>query len=307
MSRLLPWLLVVFGAPTSFASDLPTKKSQVPLCVFENVVGFGASVTQSTPALIPGYQALVWGAEMYEAIGGEWSLPGSRNSPIYNYTSRGYGPSPVEILVKDYLGWQGLKNINYIGAYFTQSENDLGSAQVQALLHGDKVSLYEQASLLVGFDAFYWDAIHGNCGGDAGVESIIRELIERSKSRGQTLILGTVPFENPATVRIASVRTGVHGLWYAPEVKCAARINDTLHQFCHSTNGCYLVDLKAAVGELRCGKKLRLRNGEAFGLFEMRPDGVHMSDVGSRFLAEMAMDALEKDPPSCNAPSSPVH
>ncbi len=113
------------------------------------------------------------------------------------------------------------------------------------------------------------------------------------------MILGNVPFENPATVRIDSDRIGIPGLWYPPDVTCARRINEVLAESCLAQNGCYIVDLKGAVDDLQCGKKLKLRNGEEFSLYEMRPDGVHMSDKGARYIGELMIRAFEASPPKC--------
>lgn len=276
-----------------------------PACVFQNVLAFGASVTQGTPRTMwPVYSAFVGSVEAYGRVMGTKILPGTYKSPLETYSARGYGTSPVRYLIKRYAGREGLKRVSYIGKYFVQSEADLGSTQIISLLAGADRSKFDSASLLIGVDAFYWDAIYQNCGygNGTGTEALIPAFIAETKRLGKTLVLGTVPLENPATVRIDSERIGIPGLWYAPDSKCASSINKTLAQFCTVANNCYIADLKSAVEDLQCGKKLKLRNGEEFSLYEMRPDGVHMSDKGARYVADIVSLALEASPPACANP-----
>ncbi len=171
-------------------------KEEVPACVFDKVVAFGASVTQATPAMIPGYRSFVVGAELYGSINGNDKLPRA-GSPLRNFSYRPWGLSPVRYLIKNYLGASGAKKIEYIGKYFTQSEEDLGSSQIRELLIGGKKTTFENTTLLVGVDAFYWDAIWNNCGYGrrVGVEDHIRLLTRTASHRGLTLVLGNVPYE----------------------------------------------------------------------------------------------------------------
>jgi lysophospholipase L1-like esterase len=110
------------------------------------------------------------------------------------------------------------------------------------------------------------------------------------------VVLGTIPQEIPVNVRIDSQRTGVKGLWYAPNIRCAQSLNRTLAQYCTPAQNCYLVDLKKFVDDLNCGMKVKLKDGSEYSLFELRPDGIHQSDAGARAIAERIIDALEQDP-----------
>ena len=297
-ARRFVTIFVILLSQLCSAADAQTK---VPQCAFRNVVAFGASLTQATPSLIPGYAAFADGVQAYDDWFHNHLIPSDRKSPLNRYAMRPYGGSPVRELVKAYSGSWSFNRIKYIGTYVTRNDQGLGSAQIVRLLAGNRASLFKSASMIVGVDAFYWDSIMENCGygNGAGVEPLIPALISAAKRQGTNLILGTVPFENSYNVKIASDRTGVNGLWYAPDPRCSESINQTLKQFCTVENGCYLVDLKAAVDGLNCGERMPLKDGSTQNLFELRPDGVHLSDKGSTFISELMIDALEQNPPSC--------
>lgn len=293
LTNILLAVLVFSAASSAHATE----------ACFQNVVAFGASVTQATPYVIPGWSTAVGGVETYGKVFGDSRLPKDNGSSLNKYTPRNFGLSPVRYLVKKYAGKSGLKNIKYVGSYITNSEKDLGSSQIQSLLDGERRALFDSATILVGVDAFYWDAIWGNCGygTDTGAEAVIPRLVDEAKRLGKIVILGTVPLENPANVKIDSNRTGVGGLWYAPNPRCAESINQTLAEYCKPTDNCYIADLHAAVEDLNCGKKLPMRDGTSYGHYEFRPDGVHMSDKGARYISELMMTALEAHPPECKS------
>ncbi len=275
---------------------LSSHADEIPQCLFRKVVAFGASVTQATPTIIPGYKAIVSGIETYGKYFGDQTLPKVDVSQPYRI--RPYGDSPARIFV----GQRGPKGassrITYMGSYFTQNQAGLGSSQIQTMLYGKSRALFESASLIVGVDAFYWDSIWGNCGPN-GVEPIIRDLIEQASQRGTILMLGTVPHEVGANVRIDSNRVGIDGLWYAPQPECTDSINQTLNDYCTPDRGCYIVDLKGTVDDLNCGYKLPVNTGK-YGLYELRPDGVHLSDFGSQYIADLMTKALKQNPPTCS-------
>ena len=167
-------------------------------------------------------------------------------------------------------------------------------------MDGDKQSVFQKTSLVIGIDAFYWDAVQANCGGGPGTaELAIAELIQKAKATGTTLVLGNVPHENRQNIRIDSERLGISGMWYPLDVPCTDSINNTLQTLCTLENNCYIVDIKGMVDDLNCGMKLKLANGEAYGLYEMRPDGVQLSDKGAVYVSEKIMAQMEAHPPQC--------
>jgi len=279
--------------PVNFA------QAQIPACLFENVVAFGASVTQATPAVIPGYKAIVAGVETYGYYIGDTSGLPRISSPLNNYKSHPYGWSPVRYFVESHAGRAQSKRITYTGSYVTQKFEDLGSSQIWQLIAGSNRALFDKASLLVGIDAFYWDAVWDTCSVNAPTQAI-RDFTQEVKRAGKIAVLGTVPIENSQNVRIDSERIGVPGLWYAPKASCARTINKALNEYCRTEDGCYIVDLKSVADDLNCGGTVPLeQDGQSYSLYELRPDGVHMSDKGARYLAQRITQALAQRPPAC--------
>ena len=256
---------------------------------FAHVLAFGASVTHGTPAMLPGFDWAVRRVEDWATWRGWYERPAAAPA-----NPRPYGRSPVDYLVTHYRGKKAAKRIKYVSRWRTTRDEDLGSAQTSAMLDGPLRADFDRASMIIGVDAFYWDAGWNTCGLE--LDEIIREFIRTAGELGKILVLGTVPIENASNVRIDSQRIG-YRIWYPPNPRCATRINALLAESCLTENGCYVVDLKAHVDRLNAGGHLRLRDGRHFGLFEMRPDGVHLSDVGSRHLAESIMDAFAWNPP----------
>jgi hypothetical protein len=224
--------------------------------------------------------------ETYGRVFGDYRKP--RDLPR---TPRPFGLSPVRYLVKSVAGRAGLSKVTYISEFFPNGEDSLGSTQIVRMLNGSERPLFDQASLIVGVDAFYWDAISDNCG--PGLDQTITALIERARDAGKTLILGTVPIEDPAKVRINSDAIGIN-MWWPPVPECAIRINQLLNRRCTEANRCLVVDLAAAVARLNAGESLPLGDGGRYDYYQMRPDGVHLSDKGSRYVAELMVTELRK-------------
>jgi hypothetical protein len=265
-------------------------------------VAFGASVTQATPAVIPGYGLLVRAVEAYGKHFGDTSIPNYPGVEALQgpYTARPYGWSPIQYFVADQGGPEALRRITFMGSYFPRNEKTLGSYQVTQMLDGDAQQTFNTASLIVGVDAFYWDAIANNCGygNDEGVEPLIVRLISEAKEKGITLVLGNVPHEVPTNVKIDSDRTGLQIFWWAPKPQCADSINTTLEANCTAENGCYIVGLKGLTDDLNCGWKLPVGKSK-YGLYELRPDGVHLSDKGAEFVSDQIRRAMVQNPPKC--------
>lgn len=275
-------------------------------CLTNDVVAFGASVTQATPAFVPAYAGIVSGVELYgDRYGKKVSSPASETIAPLPSSTRPFGLSPVRYIVKTLGGKAALENVTYLGKFFTNSREDLGSTQAESLLGGTNRAAFADATLVVGVDAFYWDAIFNNCayGRSGGVEGTIQRLTQAAKASGKVLILGNVPVENENNVRINNRRTTVNAFWWPPVPSCVTSINATLERECKEDQGCYIVDLFQTAKRLNHGEQLQLASepGQNYGLYDMRPDGVHMSDKGSRYIAELALRALQAHPPTCPA------
>ena len=249
---------------------------------------------------IPGYGGLVSGIDFVGKFRGPKPILDNYKSPLLARGTRSFGKSPIQYLVPDQ------SHVHYLGAYVTNSWKKLGSGQIEALLYGERRELLDNTSLLIGIDAFYWDAIWGTCRkpNRFGVEDLIARLITESSQRGLPLVLGNVPHENPANILIDSEQVGIKGLWSSQDPDCVDSINRTLTDLCTPANDCYLLDVKGMVDDLNCGKSLALNNGRAYSLFQARPDGVHLSDVASQYVSEQIIKLFEADPPRCTPPSS---
>lgn len=279
----------------STAGATPSNLSpEVRNCLFRKPIAFGASLTQATTALLPGYRGLVRGVEIY---GNQYGTPSTTTLPT---STRPYGLSPIRYVTKALAGKAALPNITYIGSYVTRKVEEAGSSQIEAMLRGEHRALYSLSRLIVGVDAFYWDAVWDLC--PSGRPLIrMNELIASAKKNQKYLVLGNVPIENPELVRIASDRTTVQKLWYPPTPSCVNQINEALAARCTPENNCYLLDMKKWVDHLAAGGEVSVFGQGSYGHFDMRPDGVHLSDVGSRFVAERILQAFEEHPPKCEA------
>lgn len=271
-------------------------------CLFTNIVAVGASVTSGTPEKIPFYPIIAEGIEAYGKFYGEKPILKNYKSPLDHHLINGsYGPSPIKLLAKHYTTFLSHPRITNFSVAFHRSFEDSGSQQFLKLIYGENRSAFDSASLIIGFDAFYWDAIGQNCGFgfSSGAEGVIVRLIQQAKLRHVPLILGKVPLENPANVRIDSDQTGVDGVWWQPDPKCAKSINATLDRVCTPENGCYILDVNEIVAKVNCGEKLPLKDGTAWDLFNIRPDGVHLSVYGARYIAEQLEDIIETNHVTC--------
>jgi hypothetical protein len=253
-------------------------------CVFKNPVTFGASITAETAMLLPGYHTLMSARALARGI---FYLPN-------------FGVSPTHILLGSYAHKLPFEMGLNISKFSTNSGFDFGASQVFEMLRGKYKDEFDKASIVMSVDAFYWDAIANECGYGryAGAEDVIEVLISTAHAQNKALILGNVPHEDPSKVLIDSKTLGIPGLWYNPVPACVTSINETLERLCTVENGCYLVDMASWVAILNGGGTLPL-NGKQYGLYWIRPDGVHLSMYGSELVYQKIVEALETHPPSC--------
>lgn len=286
----------VLDLPAADVTPAAPLSPELRACLTRKPIGFGASVMQATAKLIPGYQTLISRYEAYEA--GEGLTP--QNPKVPKPTSyRRFGWSPLHSLTKMLGGKAATRNVLHKGAFYTDDVSKLGGQQIHSLLHGELKKTYQEASLLMAVDAFYWDAEWDACGSWADPIPHIEELTRKVRAHGKTLILGTVPHEDPRLVRIDIRRIGYDFAWRPPRLSCLTKINEALHRLCTPENNCYLVDLKGDIDVLKEGGKLEVAGVGSFDYYEMRPDGVHLSDMGVLYIAQTVMKAFQTHPPIC--------
>jgi hypothetical protein len=284
---------------------------------FRSPLYMGASVTGNLAVSVPGYNTFIayYFGEVPENMREEsdsfWlstlgirpekmgTNPGALVSNLYRDTQ-------TKLLLARTGRAGEIRRGKNIAKKSTDKLKDLGSLQVNSILDvdGEHRGLYEESSIIYGIDLFYWDSIWNICGHGGerkiketgqrvDVEYQIRRLTQAAKKDGKTLILGTVPHDLEEKVLLKPEKTG----WDAPDHDCVNSINQQIKESCKSDNSCYIVDLHSMVDDLYKGEKLALNNGESYSLYELRPDGVHLSKAGSQYVAEEIQRQIEENPP----------
>jgi len=106
--------------------------------------------------------------------------------------------------------------------------------------------------------------------------------------------LGNVPHDKPEHVKIDSESLGIDGLWYKANHHCINNINKALEENCTKEKNCFLFDFKTFVDNLQNGQSMS-HNGQSYSLYDLRPDGVHLSTIGSELIGTLMMETLERD------------
>lgn len=276
-------------------------------CVFDQTLEVGASVTGQFGGTFYGYPT----ATQYGFDAGKSAYGGSPSSFfISHYRDMGLLFAAPQYKV-------GNKVPDNQACMVTNRRSRAGTGQIERLLSADLKENFDRASIIIGIDLFYWDAIWGHCGYgeelrtsfliDDGYDGTVRRFdmeyqiprfIEASKQAGKILVLGIVPHENPAKVKI-----NYPGLWHEQKTKCVDVINEKLRQNCTLENRCYLVDMGDFATRLNNGETIYMEEYKrSFGLYDMRPDGVHLSRVASKFVANEMVKIFEAHPPTCSGP-----
>jgi hypothetical protein len=237
-------------------------------CVFKKSVNLGASITHETmlrksPALMAPY--------------------------FLARTGVGFGESPAKLLTKYYARGKVIANLSAPFGY------PVGFQQIDTLLR-QRPDVLDQASVVVGIDLFYWDAAWEYC---KFTEARIPALIQNLRARNIPLILGTVPEENPELVTWNSWGSYREYIWTPPAAHCLESINRQLHRYCRVQEGCFLLDLHGIIKKINAQGSLTMADGKVYALPQIRPDGVHVSTLGSLFLAREILRSLAQRPDLC--------
>lgn len=304
----LALVLTALAAPAAPSLAAESRLDQATRrCVFRDSLEVGASVTGKVGQVIPVYALF----EQWR-FGVEDAYYNSSPSSLFLHHYRTQDPE------YDPRRRPRTYRAENLAHAITTSLPKAGTGQVDRMLDGDRREAFDRASIVLGVDLFYWDAIWGLCGyGNSWVtpmprswfrkepkrmdtEYQIQRLIARARASKKVLVLGTVPEENPDKVIINSRRTGKDGFWYPQQYGCVRSINATLRQHCRVEQNCYLVELGKLVEELNADGKISVRKFDReIGLNEARPDGVHLSFLGSQGLAERMIEQFEAHPPAC--------
>jgi hypothetical protein len=281
---------------------------QEQMCTFRQPLFVGASVTAGMTQYIPYYSELLSGGRARSGAN-----PGVFVSQYYR------GQTALGRFFNNLIHNEGawMRRQRNRSVPFTNAHEHVGSSQIISMLspEGSRHELYSQSSIIFGLDFFYWDSIRDYCGfGNplvhretrerVDVEFQIQQLTQDASAQGKILVLGTVTHDRPENVPIydlnVSINNSQYGFWFPQDVSCVQSINESLRDHCQVENGCYLIDLYEMGEVLSRGDSLLFRDKE-YGLYEVRPDGVHLSLVGSMYVADQVIQALESSPPSCGA------
>ena len=177
----------------------------------------------------------------------------------------------------------------------------LGSEQIEKILGEDR-STFDQASVVIGVDLFYWDAILAN--EDASLceaaKEALNQLVIAAAGQDKPLIIGNIPDEKEENV-LDQFRQAVPA-WKPPLTSCREDLNNHISQACDAEMDCYVVDFFNIVNDLNDDGEIIVPEGEgevSYELSKVRTDGVHLTEVGSMILQNHIKDKLNTKRPQC--------
>lgn len=268
-------------------------------CVLESPVHIGASVTAETPEVLQLLRSLNIFTTYYNGLGKPLN-PGQKVSRYFHaQMSDGFSQESLgEVL----WGYDRSRHKNLAIAFSTKVGEHEGYMQVHELINknGENRAIYEEASIIFGVDLFYWDTVWNMCR-FRNMEPFIKDFVETVSQDGKTLVLATVPKDKAEYVPISRLSIGNRGLWWPPVESCVDEVNSALHKHCTIDESCFLVDLEKDVERLQQGERLTTPlSGHSYSLRQLRPDGVHLSRAGNRYLAEQVIAMMYEHPPQCS-------
>lgn len=238
-----------------------------------------------------------------------------------------YGESPGDVLAKQYAQKQPLANISEgsgtmeTGLYkIYRLLNNIDASEpkwYQRPIESEHLSskklnhLFNQATAMVGIDAFYMSVVFNECRDYAqgALENTLHRLVQKAFHNQKILILGNVPKEDWSKVKLLS-RMIVQN----KNESCRKRINSALKKACFPQLGCYIVDLEKIVSDLNTDGHLTLNDGRKIlqkGKFlfreynEVRPDGINLSPLGTEYVVEQILESMKVKP--AWTPNSLIH
>lgn len=263
---ILTFLITVVSAAASGTSAPPPYA-----CAFLNITQFGSSITA-------GYGGTHDGAVA--------KLKANLREPSLHFGTRS---NPIEHTQKELFGALETENLAEMVGDLRFRSN--GPRQLKAYLASPRgYAKFADSSMVASIDAFYWASAEGNC--DETVAAVT-EITSTVASQGKALVLATVPLENPEFVHPILKASG----WKRPRPSCIARVNAKLRETCKAESQCYLIDLNGLVGQLNT-RGIVLEGRRVYSQ-DIRFDGVHLTELGKRHVAEMITGQMSKNPPKC--------
>ncbi len=279
-----------FG-PISFAQDDYSCFAKSPLYLGASVTSelgrniFYSPIVKIGNAIDPIVKTFNWGEPRAQK---KYSpLPGIR-----------YGKNPSALFVES-IGGQS-KGHNFAEPV-TLYPSQLGSYQIEKLLKTPKllyrIKIDQKANAILAIDLFYWDTIHNTCTEGQGLDPVhqLNALINYTVENNKFLFLSTVPFDKPSNVSIHLELSP----WRPQNRGCLLQINSAIRQYCTVEVGCYYIDLYKINEEILAGSFERDYLDQPVSIDQVRPDGVHLSELGSELVAEEMRRVFLSDPPVC--------
>ncbi len=129
--------------------------------------------------------------------------------------------------------------------------------------------------------------------------------------RNIPVVLGTVPEEDPDLIPIRNMIFRGNPAWAPQNLECVRQVNEVIRYTCGQYRNCHILDLHGMVEHIKdpdnrvstsgkfVDKDTKVEGEELYSYSELRPDGVHLSEVGSEIAARLLHDSLLESSPTC--------
>jgi hypothetical protein len=154
----------------------------------------------------------------------------------------------------------------------TVAQSGAPALQIEPRITSELLSSH---TLLIAMDLFFWDSTQGD---PAPSLAALDRLLEKAEQAGIPLILGDIP----ALIPIGQ--------------SSRSALNRALREKCVRAQQCYLLPLDSIHRTLIEEGSISFE-GAKYTLREVMPDGLHLSDVGARYLADRMAALLQSPAP----------
>jgi hypothetical protein len=135
-----------------------------------------------------------------------------------------------------------------------------------------KESDFEDRTAIIAVDAFFWDSTRSDS--KRSIEAM-RNLTARAEKMNIPLVLGEIPQLLPGQ---------------QPSYKT---LNDEIHRLCTTAKQCFVMPLDKLVQQIARDHAFTIK-GRRYGLSVLVPDGLHINDVASDYLADLLEEIMSK-------------
>lgn len=169
-------------------------------------------------------------------------------------------PSPGRILAERYTSPENIKVI---------AGNGRRGAEV---LRSISDEILEDRTVVIGMDLFFWDSFNLS---PSPALTQLTQFLERLDKKGIPFVLGEIPeFTSDYQMSIAP-------------------LNKAIHDSCSTYDSCRLLPLNHLL-QTTIDEGFLIHRGKKFPLNELLPDGLHIGNVASEYLADRISDCLTR-------------